>query len=183
MFFCYLWGRQIPFVFFVYIKHTHKTILSFSYKAENIFSLIFIFPLPLNTDQAWKIFSQRNNVSQSCDANEESMVTTYTGWEVDHPSLASGGQTLVWRPAPQAMFIPPQLVWPLSRLGLYFPLLPTKRMRHSFLPRMPGKGYVRIHLLTVCGLGHCKMENVETGKYESKRQTIRRQSSLISLGD
>ena len=58
----------------LHIKHTHKTILSFSYKAENIFSLIFIFPFPLNTNQAWKISSQRNNVSQSCDANKERMV-------------------------------------------------------------------------------------------------------------
>lgn len=30
-----------------------------------------------------------------------------------------------------------------------------------FSPRMPVKGYVRIHC-AVCGLGHRKMENVET---------------------
>ena len=118
------------------IKHTHTTILSSSYKAGNIFSLIFIFPFPLNTDQTRKISSQRNNVSQSCDVNDESMVMTYT-WMRGWPPIIGVQEAKHWpgRPAPHAVFIPPQLVWPLSCPGLYFPHSQQRGWRHSSLPK------------------------------------------------
>ena len=153
----------------LHIKHTHKTILSFSYKAENIFSLIFIFPFPLNTNQAWKISSQRNNVSQSCDANKERMVRMYT-WMRGWPPILGVQEVKHWlgRPAPHAVFNPPQLVWPLSRLGLYFPHFPQRGWRHSFLPKDARERVCENPLCAVCGLGHSKMENVETEVWKQK---------------
>lgn len=81
MFFCYLLGRQIIFIFFVCMLHTHTHTHPSSHLAakQRTSFLWFSSPLPVNADQAWQIFSQRSNSSQSCDANEDEVVVmTYT---------------------------------------------------------------------------------------------------------
>lgn len=47
MFFCYLWGRQIPFVFFVCILNTHKKPSSHLATKQRTFSLWFLSFLSL----------------------------------------------------------------------------------------------------------------------------------------
>ena len=162
MFCCYLWGRPIPFIFFVCMLNTHTQPSSHLATKQGIFfSLIFIFPLPLNTDQAWKISSQRNNSSQSCDANEEGVVMMYT-WIQGWPLIVAsrGANTGLGRPPPHCVH--PSTACPATQPPwASSPTLPTKRMKAFILsPRMPWKRACENPLCVLCGLGHSKMENV-----------------------